>query len=130
MNKDKTRIWIMTGGLFCAVYVALGAFGAHGLKSVLSSSEMATFNTGLRYMIIHALGIVLINLVYFTLNVYNKVTNPLMIGGIILFSLSLILHSLKTQLGFEFNFFAMLAPVGGLSFIAGWLSFVFTLRRN
>ncbi|MDA7748300.1 hypothetical protein N8883_01510 [Bacteroidia bacterium] len=48
----------------------------------------------------------------------------------LLFSASLIVHSLKDVIGIEVNVFARLAPIGGLSYIAGWLIFAYTLPRK
>ncbi|MFT6004372.1 MAG: uncharacterized membrane protein YgdD (TMEM256/DUF423 family) [Bacteroidia bacterium] len=48
----------------------------------------------------------------------------------LLFSASLIVHALKDLIGIEVNVFARLAPIGGLSYIAGWLIFAYTLPRE
>lgn len=130
MNTSKTTIHIRAGAIICAAYVALGAFGAHGLKPLLTASQMGTYETGLRYMIIHALGLILINIIYILWQKYNKWPSILFYSGLIFFSLSLIIHALKDLLGINIDVFAMFAPLGGLCFIAGWLVFTLSLKKS
>ena len=47
---------LMSGALMALLGVAIGAFGAHGLKPFLSEQMLAAFETGVRYHLIHALG--------------------------------------------------------------------------
>ena len=54
------KSWIIIGSILAALAVILGAFGAHGLKTRLSPEDLAIFETGVRYHIIHALGIIII----------------------------------------------------------------------
>ncbi|MDA8886702.1 DUF423 domain-containing protein [Bacteroidia bacterium] len=130
MNKDKPTKHIWVGAIICALYVALGAFGAHGLKDALDSSQIATYETGLRYMIIHGLGLILISSVYILLQKYNIWPAILFYIGLVLFSLSLIVHATKDLLGISIDVFALFAPFGGLSFIAGWILFTISIRTK
>ncbi len=130
MNTDKPTIQIWVGAIICALYVGLGAFGAHGLKDALNSSQIATYETGLRYMIIHGLGLILISSVYILLQKYNKWPAILFYLGLVLFSLSLIVHATKDLLGISIDVFAIFAPFGGLSFIAGWIIFAISIRTK
>ena len=49
--------WFATGAAFCGLGVLLGAFGAHGLRARLTPEMLAVFETGVRYQLIHALGL-------------------------------------------------------------------------
>lgn len=122
--------WMATAAILCAVYVTLGAFGAHGLEDVLSEKDMKTYQTGLRYMIIHGLGMLLINAIGLLLNKKFIASNILFSMGIIFFSFSLIIHACKVPLGINIDVFAMLAPFGGLCFVAGWIAFTYKLIRS
>lgn len=130
MSQRSITNNIKAGALICALYVALGAFGAHGLKPKLSPSQLATYETGLRYLIIHGMGIILVNLVFAHFQYFSSWVNRLFYAGILLFSGGLVIHGVKDLLGIEVNVFAMLAPLGGLCFIAGWLIFLFSLKNK
>jgi uncharacterized membrane protein YgdD (TMEM256/DUF423 family) len=127
--KQKLVTWLAVGGLICALYVILGAFGAHGLEDKLTAKDLDTYHTGLRYMIIHGLGLILVNLVFYSLHKYNKWVNWLMVTGLVLFSLSLLIHSTQSLYSLDVNVFAMLAPIGGLSFVFSWILFTRTLTK-
>ena len=129
MIKIKVTRHIIIGAVICSAYVVLSAFGAHGLEGKITPNQLATFNTGLRYMIIHGLGIILISLVYLTLNKYNKWVYYLIYLGILFFSASLMIHALKNILGIDVNLFALIAPIGGLCFAFSWIFLALSLRK-
>jgi uncharacterized membrane protein YgdD (TMEM256/DUF423 family) len=130
MNKQKPTTHILVAAIICAVYVALGAFGAHGLESKLNIDQLDTYNTGLRYLIIHALGLLAINLTFIVKDTFSILTNTFIYTGMVFFSLSLVLHATKDLLGIELDIFAMFAPIGGLCYIVGWLLFANTVRKS
>lgn len=105
--------WIATGGIFGFLAVALGAFGAHGLKETLSPEMMEIFRTGVLYNLIHAIVIFVIGV---TGNRKFYRSALMFTIGIILFSFSLYLYSLTS-----IKTFAMITPLGGVSFLIGWL---------
>lgn len=129
MIEVKVVRHIMLGAVICNLYILLSAFGAHGLEGKITPNQLATFNTGLRYMIIHGLGIILISLVYLTLNKYNKWVYNLIYLGILFFSLSLIIHALEDILNINVNLFALIAPIGGLCYAFSWILLVLALRK-
>jgi uncharacterized membrane protein YgdD (TMEM256/DUF423 family) len=51
------RLFFGLGAIFAGVAVALGAFGTHGLRGMLSPEDLATFETGVRYQMYHAVGL-------------------------------------------------------------------------
>ena len=59
---DRYITWIIVGSVFAALAVIFGAFGAHGLKSKVSVEDLTIFETGVRYQMYHALGIILLGL--------------------------------------------------------------------
>lgn len=130
MNKHKSTTHIWVASIICSLYVALGAFGAHGLEHKLSLSQLGTYNTGLRYLIIHALGLILMNLTFIVKGKFNIGVPIGTYLGMILFSLSLVIHATKDLLGIEVDVFAMLAPIGGLCYIFAWLLFAYTLKKS
>jgi uncharacterized membrane protein YgdD (TMEM256/DUF423 family) len=121
------------GAILGALAVALGAFGAHGLKKIVPPETVSTFQTGVQYQMYHALALLAVAIIY------ERVSNKLIrsagtcfIIGIILFSGSLyILTLLKATETAGLNGIGMITPFGGLFFIAGWLLlFAGTLKKN
>lgn len=109
----RQRFWIITGGIFGFLGVAIGAFGAHGLKSLLTSEMMEIFKTGVFYHLIHTAVILTIGLA--GINKFYKSAFFFSIG-IILFSFSLYLYAVTSV-----TFFAIITPFGGIAFLIGWL---------
>src|SRR6476620_3568939 len=114
LAMDKT--FLLVGAVAAFLAVALGAFGAHGLRTRLSPEMLAVFETGVRYHMYHALAIVATALVMGRLNGWLIVSAAwFFTAGIVLFSGSLYLLALTgvTILG-------AVTPLGGLAFLAGW----------
>lgn len=123
-----TRKFLVTGGIFGLFAVILGAFGAHGLKSVLDTATLTSFETGVRYQMYHAL--LLVGLANFTKLQTNLIYWFFCIGTI-LFSGSIYLLSLDQLAGLDFSSIALITPLGGAFLIVGWTLFIFkALRLN
>lgn len=110
--------WIRCGSLIMFLGVALGAFGAHGLKNVLTPEAKPVYQTAVLYHLIHGLGLLLLGLITLV-----KPSSPLLraagwafVIGIALFSGSLYLLSVTgiKKLG-------AITPIGGLLLLIGWL---------
>lgn len=100
--------------------VALGAFGAHGLKNKLSPEMLAVFETGVRYQFYHALGLLFVG----WLSTFQPRANTAgwaFVLGIFIFSGSLYVLSLTGV-----RSWGAVAPFGGLSFLIGWSILVFS----
>ena len=120
------KIWIIAGATFLALAIVLGAFGAHIIKSKVSPEDLAIFETGVRYQTYHALGLILIGLIGFHVHQNVIVIPALMItAGIIIFSGSLYILVLSGV-----RWLGSITPIGGLSFIAGWIFLAVNLIRN
>ena len=118
------KSWILLGAFLAALAVILGAFGSHVLKSRLSSEDLAIFETGVRYHMYHALGLVMIGILGFHYN-SDAIQLPaiLLTFGILIFSGSLYLLVLTGT-----RWMGAIAPIGGLSFIAGWIMLILKIR--
>ena len=100
-----------------ALGVLFGAFGAHALKTSLSPEMMAVYKTGVEYQFYHALGLLLVGLIGFQIKSrYLQWSGVFITIGIILFSGSLYALSF---LGIKA--IGAITPIGGLSFVAGWI---------
>lgn len=110
----------ITGIFLTAATIAIGAFGAHGLQNLVDADAVATFETGVRYQMYHALAIVLLGYVPGP-NRLKRIVFILFIIGILLFSGSIYLLSLNSVLPFEATTIGFVTPIGGLFFIIGWI---------
>ena len=108
--------------------VALGAFGAHGLRARLTADLMEAFQTAVQYHFYHALA--LLGVAVLTLHFPNaalpRASGYLFLAGIVLFSGSLYLLALTGV-----RWLGAITPLGGLGFLAGWLCLcAFALSRQ
>ena len=117
---------LMTASVLLALAVAIGAFGAHGLKAHLSQEMLQTYRTGVEYHFYHALGLLLIGVlsVVYPSNLLNW-SAFLLTLGIILFSGSLYLMAIT-----GIKWLGAITPIGGLSFIAGWVFLFLSVWKN
>jgi uncharacterized membrane protein YgdD (TMEM256/DUF423 family) len=112
------NFFIGIGALLAAIGVALGAFGAHGLRAKLEPRLLEIWQTGVEYHMYHALGLILLGLLlrWAPAGALINWSGGLMLAGILFFSGSLYLLVL-TGLGW----LGAITPLGGLSFIIAWL---------
>ncbi len=109
---------LKAGIVFCIFSVLLGAFAAHGLKKILSTNSIITFETGVRYQFYHAFALIIAALLFKQINAQKiKWAAIFFTAGIFLFSGSLYLLALMPQ----YPFIGAITPLGGISFIVGWI---------
>ena len=97
--------------------MALGAFGAHGLKARLSPDLLGLWHTAVQYHAWHALGLLAVGLSFLE-SIWVKAAGWLLVAGIVLFSGSLYALALGAPKGV-----GAITPFGGLAFIFGWIAF-------
>lgn len=114
------RRWMALGAILTMLSVAIGAFGAHMLKDKIGASAIATYETGVQYHMIHALALLIVGLTAGQLGASTKLqwAARLLFTGIIIFSGSLYVLSIS-----GIKILGAITPIGGVSFIAGWLLF-------
>ena len=116
MNKEisnKSINWIFVAGFFGFTGVAIGAFGAHILSDKLSEKMFEVYKTGVLYHLLHT---VVITVIAFSSNKKFNLAAIFFSLGIILFSFSLYLYAITGLI-----FWAMITPLGGISFLLGWI---------
>ena len=107
-----SEMLLRLAAILCFLAVALGAFGAHGLKNILDANgTVQVWQTAVLYHLAHA--IALLTLAWHSAN--QRGASYLLIAGIILFSGSLYLLALT-----NIRWLGAVTPVGGLCFLAGW----------
>ena len=121
-----TKSILIKAGVLGAIAVLGGAFGAHALKEILTPEQLTSFQTGVRYQMMHA--VVLLFLFLLT-NRFDskqfKIASHLIFWGVILFSGSIYILTLKNIIGIEaLKFVGPITPIGGLLIITGWIFIV------
>ncbi len=112
------KIFVMLGSLSAFVGVALGAFGAHGLKTRVSPEMLTVWQTGVQYHLVHALGLVLIGILCQLMPETSLVRNA---GWMILIGTVLFSGSLYVMVLSNIRALGMITPLGGVAFLIGWL---------
>jgi uncharacterized membrane protein YgdD (TMEM256/DUF423 family) len=128
METKKARLWGAAGALSAFTGVALGAFGAHGLKSHLSPEMMGIFETGVRYQMYHAGGMILAAIAAGSQYAAGRwMTRACwgFAGGSLFFSGSLYALALT-----DIRWFGAVTPIGGILFLVGWALFAAGLLRT
>ena len=112
------KLFLITGSVFALLAVVLGAFAAHGLQHTVDAKSLTVFHTAVEYQFYHSFALLLTG-------IFSRLFNPsrllksaglFFITGIIIFSGSLYLYVLTSN-----KILGMITPIGGLSFIIGWL---------
>ena len=109
------------------IAVAAGAFGAHALRSRLEPASLAIFETGARYQMYHAIGLIA---VAFALSQWPAARTTvwagwLFVAGTFLFSGSLYLLALTGM-----RWLGAITPLGGLAFMLGWICLALSPRAG
>lgn len=118
------RWWIIVGAIWAALAVLAGAMGAHGLKERVKAGQMTAehldvFDTAARNQMIHAIGLILVGLAIRSegSSAAAQIAGGAFLLGIVLFCGWLYANALAGNIRWP-----LLAPAGGLSFIAGWIA--------
>jgi uncharacterized membrane protein YgdD (TMEM256/DUF423 family) len=130
----KILLW---GIAFAIIAVLLGAFGAHALKAILTPEKLQSYETGVRYQLMHALALIALS-IYGQLHKTNDIVNKgigwaahFFIVGCILFSGSIYGLSLLSVIHPSWAFLlGPVTPIGGLGFMLGWASWARVVWLN
>jgi uncharacterized membrane protein YgdD (TMEM256/DUF423 family) len=119
---------VIAGSILILVAVILGAFGAHSLKELIKPEKLSSFEVGVRYQFYHGLGMLMIGFNYSKINA-SKLLFPIMLLGVLLFSVSIYLLSIQSVLGVALSFLGPVTPIGGLLLITSWLILIINLIK-
>ena len=121
---------ISTGAILGMIAIILGAFGAHALKKVLSIEQLATFETGVRYQMYHALFLLFIGLLGMISEKTKKTIYYLVLSGVFLFSGSIYSLATNDLTSFDFKVIGFVTPIGGLLLILAWGILLLNLTKK
>lgn len=111
---------IATAAFFGMTAIILGAFGAHALKKVLTIDQIATFETGVKFQMYHALFLLFVGLNSHLSEKIKKTILNLTTAGIIFFSGSIYLLATDSLNSLNFKVIGFITPIGGLLLIGSW----------
>ena len=124
---DPAKLFLSIGAIAMLAAVALGAFGAHALKSQIAPDLLAVYNTGVEYHFYHASGLLIVGLAAQRLPDSNwlRASGWLMLAGVLIFSGSLYLLALTGV-----RAFGAVTPIGGIAFMLAWMMFAVAVVKS
>jgi uncharacterized membrane protein YgdD (TMEM256/DUF423 family) len=116
-----SRRFIALGAFTALLGVAIGAFGAHGLRESIGPERMAWYQTGVQYHMYHALGLLGIGAVAAQVRRARalRLAGGFLVAGILLFSGSLYALAITNA-----HWLGAITPLGGLAFLLGWIALI------
>ena len=119
------RFFFLSGAVAALIAVALGAFGAHSLRTKLSPEMLAIFEVGVRYQMYHAFGLIAVAWAMARWPDANlNGAGWAFIFGILIFPGSLYLLSIT-----DVRWLGAITPIGGLAFLLGWAILIWSIGR-
>ena len=116
MNRNS----VLLGAILIVVGIIFGAFGAHALKEVLNSDQLASFETGVRYQMYHGLALLILGFNAEKFQSSLKVVTIFMLVGVVFFSGSIYLLAMQSVMDANLRFLGPVTPIGGLLLIVSW----------
>ncbi|MBP0904809.1 DUF423 domain-containing protein [Mariniflexile gromovii] len=122
---------LITASVLGITSVILGAFGAHGLKELITPEAQQTFETGVRYQMYHAILLLFVGTTVHVRLKFKKQIYFFTLIGIVLFSGSIYGLATNALTTFDFKIIGFITPIGGLLLIISWtLLFVNFLKMK
>lgn len=121
---------ILTAALLGIISIVFGAFGAHSLKKMIDVNALATFETGVRYQMYHALFLLFLATNNMIQEKTKKVIHILVIFGVLFFSGSIYLLATNALTAFDFKVIGFITPIGGLLLIIAWTLLFIDFLKN
>ncbi len=109
------------GAFFGLASIILGAFAAHRFRKVLSQEVLQSFETGIRYMMYHAIVLLVMGFHLNFLSLGQRLTALFMISGVMLFSFSIFGLCYGAYKKINLRFLGPVTPIGGLLMVVAWV---------
>ena len=124
------RSIIITAALLGMVAVITGAFGAHGLKALITPQQLEVWHTAVQYNFYHVFALLFLAVFAKGKNSWVSASYYLFTLGIVFFSGSLYLLACRDLLHIQSNIIGPITPLGGLLFIGGWISLTVAAAKS
>ncbi|MFC0178723.1 DUF423 domain-containing protein [Thorsellia kenyensis] len=131
IKQKRALRWMMIAALNMGLVVLLGAFGAHGLRTIVDDSTLDIWETAVLYQFFHGVGLFLIGLISLTIqHKLQLIERHLQLIGV-LFALGIIFFcgSLYGLVLSGVKILGIITPIGGAFFIMGWFLLFLALFR-
>ena len=117
---DIKQKMVFTGSLLMFLAIILGAMASHYLERIISPESILSFEVGVRYMVYHALALLVFSEKEFYLDQSKRIVFRMFTYGTLLFSGSIFLLSFKALFPFSISWLGPITPIGGGLLILGW----------
>lgn len=122
----EVKFMLFFGALYMCLGIIVGAFAAHGLKESVSEYQLGVLQTGVKYQLVHGLGLLLLAVLFAH---YQKrlyfLAGVFIVIGVFLFSFSLYAIAVL-----NFTYLGVMTPIGGTLMIAGWLMLMYSVVKG
>ena len=116
---------LIFGSIFGCTAIILGAFGAHLLKKKLTSEQLQSFETGVKYQMYHAIVLLVLGFNIDDSSSINTYIVYAFIIGTILFSFSIYSLVISSANSKKLKFLGPITPLGGLFLLVGWCLLIY-----
>ncbi|WP_282123217.1 DUF423 domain-containing protein [Algibacter mikhailovii] len=124
------RTILITASILGCLSIAFGAFGAHGLKELISVQGLNTFETGVRYQMYHALLLLFVGSTDFIKTRTKRNMYYLIVLGVLFFSGSIYGLATNKLTSFDFKTLGFITPIGGVFLISAWVLMIVDFVKN
>ncbi len=126
LNKN-VRFFLTISSIMMAMAIAIGAFGAHGLKTIVDDSMMKIYNTGVEYHFYNTLGLFAASFIMYLKPDSKKVivASWLILVGMIIFSFSLYFLVIL-----NIPVLGAITPIGGSLLIIAWVLLAISIYKD
>jgi uncharacterized membrane protein YgdD (TMEM256/DUF423 family) len=125
--NNNSKKFLAIASFMMALAIALGAFGAHGLKSIVSDSMMKVYATGVEYHFYNTLGLFI---VAFLINFYPKSKKLIRSAWLIVIGMCIFSFSLYALVLLSMPILGAITPIGGSLLIIAWLMVTYAILKD
>ena len=124
--NNRIKKFLAIASFMMALGIALGAFGAHGLKSILDEHMMNIYHTGIEYQFYNTLGL-FAGIFIYSLKPEKRIYIALwlILIGMIIFSFSLYALTILNM-----PILGAITPIGGTLLIIAWLTLTYGILKD
>jgi len=126
LEAQMARWWLLIGSVAGFLGVAGGAFGAHALKARISEQMLANFDTGTRYLLAHAVALLVVGV----LSGREGVGDLTIVGGAFTVGMVIFTGSLWVMALTGTRWLGAITPIGGTALLVGWVALGLAAARG